>query len=82
MWTQKFKFWIVPKYKGYCIMILAVHSREFGFGYPLKVPDLQTINEYFPLHPKYVDTESKITILGKNHKEPIIMGRNPLCQEF
>ena len=63
-------------------MISAFQYQKFGFGYPLKVPYLQTINEYHPLHPKYVDTDTATTILGYTHKEPITMGRNNFCQEF
>ena len=63
-------------------MILAFRSREFGFGYTLTVPYLQTINEYRALHPKYVDTDAETTILGHTHKETITMGRNPFFQYF
>ena len=57
-------------------MILALQSQEFGFGYPLTFPNLQTINEYCALQPKYVDTDAATTIQGHNYKEPITMGIN------
>ena len=82
MWTHKVKCRIVPKDKGYVIMISAFRYWDFVFGYPLTVPYLQNINKYRTLHPKYVDTDAAINILGNNHKEPITMGRNPFCQEF
>ena len=63
-------------------MISALQSREFIFGYPLTVPDLQTINYYFALHPKYFDIDALTNILGHNHKEPITMVINPFLQEF
>ena len=44
MRTHKVKCWIVPKYEGYSIIISALQSQYFGFGYPLTVLDLQTIN--------------------------------------
>ena len=68
LWTYKGKCWIVPKEEGYGIMILDFQSQGFGFGYPLTVPYLQTINEYFALHPKYIDTDAAINILGYTHK--------------
>ena len=80
LWTYKSKCRIVPKDKGYWIMISASQSREFGFVYPLTVQYIQTINEYCALHPKYVDMDASTTILGHTHKEPTTMGRNPLCQ--
>ena len=49
-------------------MILALQSQEFVFGYPLTFPNLQTINEYCALHPKYVDTDAATAILVHNHK--------------
>ena len=52
MWTHKGKFWLVPKYKVYGILVLPFQSQDFGFGYPLTVPYLQTNNEYCALHPK------------------------------
>ena len=82
MRTQKYKYWIVLKYEGCGIMISALQYREFGFGYPLTVPDLQKINEYCDLQPKYVDTEAATTILGHTHKEPITMGRNTFFRDF
>ena len=68
MRTHKVKCWIVPKYEGYSIIISALQSQYFGFGYPLTVPYLQTMNEYHALHPKYVDTYSGTTILGYTNK--------------
>ena len=82
MWTHIVKFQIVPKDGGYGIMILAFQSRYFVFGYPLTVPDLQNINKYHALHPKYVDTGAATTNLGNNHKESITMGINPFFREF
>ena len=76
MWTHKVKFQIVPKDGGYGIMILAFQSRYFVFGYPLTVPDLQNINKYHALHPKYVDTDVATNILGHTNKETITTGRN------
>ena len=63
-------------------MISTLHSQVFGFGYPLTFPYIQTINENFYLHPKYVDTDTENTIMVPTHKEPTIMGMNPFCQEF
>ena len=63
-------------------MISALQSQEFGFGYTLTVPYLQTVNAYRAIRPKYVDTDAATTILGHTHKEPITMGRNPFCQYF
>ena len=57
MWTNKGKCRLVPKYKGYGIIILAYRSQNFGFEYPVTVPYLQTINYYNALHSKYVDTD-------------------------
>ena len=79
MWTHKGRCWLVPKDEGYGIMILAFQSREFIFGYPLTVPDLQTMIEYQSIHPIYVDTDKLTTILGNTHKVPITMGRYPFC---
>ena len=80
MWNHKGKCRIVPKDEVYVIMTLNFQSREFCFKYPLIVADLQTINEYQDIYPKYVDTDVATTILGHTHKEPITMGRNPFCQ--
>ena len=44
MWNKKGKFWLVPKNEVCGIMVLAFQSKEFGFGYTLKIPELQTIN--------------------------------------
>ena len=63
-------------------MILAFRSLGFGFRYPLTVPYLQTITEYFTLRKKYVDTDAATTILGNTHKQPITIGGNPFCQKF
>ena len=52
MWNNKGKFWIVPKDEGYNVMISDFESQVFSFGYPLTVPDTQTVNEYCALHPK------------------------------
>ena len=82
MWTNKGKCRLVPKDEGYGIMISAFQSQEFVFGYPLTVPDLQTINEYHNIHPKYVDTDAENTILVHTQKEPTAMGINPFCQGF
>ena len=59
---------IFPKYKIYGILIQAFQCREFGFGYPFKVPYLQTINGYHALQPKYIDTDSETTMMGHTHK--------------
>ena len=82
MQIHKGKCQLVKKYEGYGIMVQDLQYRQFFFGYPLKVPYLQTINGYHALHTKYVDTYATTTILGHNHKEPITMGRNNVCQEF
>ena len=82
LWTYKGKCRLVPKYKGYGIMISAFQSREFGSWYPLTVPDPETVNEYHTLHPKYVYTDTSTTILRHDYKEPITSGRNPFCQDF
>ena len=82
MWTQKGKCRIVTKDEEYGIMISDFQSQDFGFGYPLTAPDLQTFIEYRTLHPRYVDTESATDILGHTNKEPITMGRNHFCHEF
>ena len=63
-------------------MISAFQSQEFGFGYPLTVTYLQTINEYHDLQPKYLDTDAETTILGHTHKETITEGINPFYQGF
>ena len=68
MLTYKGKCWFVPKYEGYGIIISTLQFQEFGFGYPLTVSDLQTINEYHNIHPKYVDTDTATTILVNTHK--------------
>ena len=68
MWTHKGKYQIVPKDEGYGIMISAFQSREFGFGYPITVPDLQTINECHSILPKYFDTDAATNILGHTQK--------------
>ena len=44
MWTHKGKFWIVPNYKVYGVMIFSFQSQVFGLRYKLKVLDLQNIN--------------------------------------
>ena len=82
MCTHKGKCPFVPKEEGCGIMISSFQSREFGFGYPLTVPYIQTVNEYCTLPPKFVDTDAETTILGHTYKEPITTGSNPFCQEF
>ena len=49
-------------------MISAFQYWEFGLGYPLTVPDIQTINEYQYIHTKYFDTESATNILVHTNK--------------
>ena len=56
MCNHKDKSRLVPKEKGYGIMIKDFQSQEFGFGFILIVTDLQTVDEYYALQPKYVDT--------------------------
>ena len=63
-------------------MISTFQSQKFGFGYPLPVPYLQTINEYPALYSKYFDIDTSTTILGHTHKQPIIMERITFCQDF
>ena len=82
IWNHRCKFQIVLKDKGYSNIILDFKSQEFGFGYPLKIPDLKTINDYHAIHYKYVDTDSSTIILEHTNKEPIIIGINYFCQEF
>ena len=76
MWTHRVRCWLVPKDDRHSIMISAFQSREFVFGYTLTVPDLQIINEYRALHPKYVDTDTSTAILGHTNKGPITTERN------
>ena len=68
LWTYKGKWWVVLKDEGYGIIILALQSKDFGFGYPLTVPDLQTIHKYCVFCPKYVGIYASTTILGYTHK--------------
>ena len=82
IWTPKGKCRLVSKEVGYGIMISSLHYQEFGFRYQLKVTDVQTINKYCALHPKYVDTDVETTTLLHTNKEYITTGRNTLCQEF
>ena len=57
MWTHKGKCRLVPKDEGYGIMILAFQYGEFGFGYPLTVPNSQIVNSYHSLQSEYIDTD-------------------------
>ena len=82
MCTHKSKCCIVPKDNKHSIMISALKSWGFRFGYPLTVTYIQNVNEYHALHPKYVDTVTAIYILGHTHKEHITMERNPLWKDF
>ena len=66
MWNHRDKWWILSKEKVYGVVILTFHSQVFGFGYPLIVSDLQNVNEYCNLYPKYVATDAENTILGHN----------------
>ena len=76
IWTHKDDCRIVPKYEGYGIMILDFQSQEFVFLYPLTVPDIQTINAYRAIHPKYVDTNAATTTQKHAYNEPIATERN------
>ena len=82
MWNNKGKCRLVPKFKGYEIIIQAFQYRYFVLGYPLTVTNIQTINRYLSLRPKYVDTYAETAILRHNHKEPITVGRNIFFREF
>ena len=82
MWTHKGKHRLVPKYEGYGVMILVFQYQVFSFRYTFTVPDLQTVNEYCALHPKYVHVYTETTILRKTRKEPITMWRNYFCKKF
>ena len=63
MWTHKGKCQLFPKDEGYGIIIFDFRYRSFGFVYPLTSPDLQNINTYCALRPKYFDTDAETTIL-------------------
>ena len=82
MWNHKGKFQLVTKDEGYGVMIFALQYQVFGFEYPSTVPDIQTIDEYTTIYPKYDDMDAATTILGNTCKAPINMGRNNFWQEF
>ena len=58
-------------------MVSYLQSWGFVLIYQLTVPDLQSINDYHDLQPKYIDKNAATTILVHTQKESITVGRNP-----
>ena len=68
MWNHKVKCRIFPKNEGYGIIISAFHYQQFGFGYPLTFPYIETIHKYRAPRPKYFYIDAATNIMVHTHK--------------
>ena len=73
---------MVPKEDGTGIMVSALQSREFGFGFrKLTRDELVRVNAS-RVEKEYKDTAAAIKIKGSAMKNPLVDGENPFVQLF
>jgi hypothetical protein len=72
---------IIPKDEGNGIMVSALQSREFVFGLPLTINQLQSINDFRKSRrPNYTEADSTIKINGTTEKKDL--SESPFIKYF
>ena len=72
---------IVPKDKGYGIMISAFQSREFGFGFPMNCGQLKFVNDQRASNRAMHTCHKSTTAINGNAVKPLLT-KSPFVTEF